>query len=82
MCNWKMKKSFQSQHGLKADGIAGNQTLVRLNLYLSQQGPRLTDNGAQLMSILLDAVTRNKTTATIAFTRCSDDAKGELPAAT
>ena len=39
-------KAFQSQHGLKADGIAGNQTLVRLNLYLSQQGPRLTDNGA------------------------------------
>uniref|UniRef100_UPI004048737D ExeA family protein n=1 Tax=Shewanella baltica TaxID=62322 RepID=UPI004048737D len=41
-------KSFQSQHGLKADGIAGNQTLVRLNLYLSQQGPRLTDNGARI----------------------------------
>ena len=40
-------KAFQSQHGLKADGIAGNQTLVRLNLYLSEQGPRLTDNGAQ-----------------------------------
>ena len=40
-------KSFQRQHGLKADGIAGNQTLVRLNLYLSQQGPRLTDNGAR-----------------------------------
>jgi general secretion pathway protein A len=40
-------KSFQSQHGLKADGIAGNQTLVRLNLYLSQQGPRLTDNGTR-----------------------------------
>jgi len=40
-------KTFQSQHGLKADGIAGNQTLVRLNLYLSEQGPRLTDNGAQ-----------------------------------
>ncbi|MGL5395239.1 MAG: ExeA family protein [Shewanella sp.] len=40
-------KAFQSQHGLKADGIAGNQTLVRLNLYLSDQGPRLTDNGAQ-----------------------------------
>ncbi|ABM25865.1 MULTISPECIES: ExeA family protein [Shewanella] len=39
-------KAFQSQHGLKADGIAGNQTLVRLNLYLSEQGPRLTDNGA------------------------------------
>ena len=40
-------KAFQSQHGLKADGIAGNQTLVRLNLYLSDQGPRLTDKGAQ-----------------------------------
>ncbi|MGR6501377.1 AAA family ATPase [Shewanella sp. Koi 1] len=40
-------KAFQSQHGLKADGIAGNQTLVRLNLYLSDQGPRLTDQGAQ-----------------------------------
>ncbi|QDZ91892.1 AAA family ATPase [Shewanella decolorationis] len=40
-------KAFQSQHGLKADGIAGNQTLVRLNLYLSEQGPRLTDKGAQ-----------------------------------
>ncbi|AVI64712.1 AAA family ATPase [Shewanella sp. WE21] len=40
-------KTFQSQHGLKADGIAGNQTLVRLNLYLSLQGPRLTDDGAR-----------------------------------
>ncbi|ASK68366.1 AAA family ATPase [Shewanella bicestrii] len=40
-------KAFQSQHSLKADGIAGNQTLVRLNLYLSDQGPRLTDKGAQ-----------------------------------
>ncbi|MBI1676855.1 ExeA family protein [Shewanella sp. DW31] len=40
-------KTFQSQHGLKADGIAGNQTLVRLNLYLSQQGPRLTDDGGR-----------------------------------
>ncbi len=40
-------KTFQSQHGLRADGIAGNQTLVRLNLYLSDQGPRLTDKGAQ-----------------------------------
>lgn len=33
--------SFQRQHGLKPDGIAGNQTLIQLNLYLSQQGPRL-----------------------------------------
>lgn len=40
-------KSFQREHGLKADGIAGSQTLVRLNLYLNEQGPRLTDNGAQ-----------------------------------
>ncbi|MGL5407421.1 MAG: peptidoglycan-binding domain-containing protein, partial [Shewanella sp.] len=40
-------KNFQRQHGLKADGIAGNQTLVRLNLYLSEQGPRLTDNGVR-----------------------------------
>ncbi|MEM5504570.1 ExeA family protein [Shewanella frigidimarina] len=34
--------TFQRQHGLKPDGIAGNQTLVQLNLYLSQQGPRLS----------------------------------------
>ncbi|GGB66808.1 ExeA family protein [Shewanella inventionis] len=34
--------AFQRQHGLKPDGIAGNQTLVQLNLYLSQQGPRLS----------------------------------------
>ncbi|UJF21489.1 ExeA family protein [Shewanella sp. OMA3-2] len=34
--------SFQRLHGLKADGIAGNQTLVQINLYLSQTGPRLT----------------------------------------
>lgn len=40
-------KSFQREHGLKADGIAGSQTLVRLNLYLNEQGPRLTDKGAQ-----------------------------------
>ncbi|GGP40970.1 ExeA family protein [Shewanella saliphila] len=33
---------FQRQHGLKPDGIAGNQTLIQLNLYLSQQGPRLS----------------------------------------
>jgi len=33
---------FQRQHGLKPDGIAGNQTLVQLNLYLNQQGPRLS----------------------------------------
>ncbi|MCE9677923.1 AAA family ATPase [Shewanella sp. AS1] len=34
-------KSFQRQHGLRADAIAGHQTLVQLNLYLSDQGPRL-----------------------------------------
>ncbi|MCT8985611.1 ExeA family protein [Shewanella phaeophyticola] len=33
---------FQRQHGLKPDGIAGNQTLIQLNLYLSQQGSRLS----------------------------------------
>ncbi|MEZ9367769.1 MULTISPECIES: ExeA family protein [unclassified Shewanella] len=37
--------AFQRQHGLKSDGIAGNQTLVQLNLYLSKQGPRLTKVG-------------------------------------
>lgn len=37
-------KTFQQQHGLKADGIAGSQTLSQLNLYLSTQGPRLGDN--------------------------------------
>lgn len=34
-------KAFQRQHGLIADGIAGTQTLVQLNLYLSDAGPRL-----------------------------------------
>ncbi|WP_076542489.1 ExeA family protein [Shewanella sp. UCD-KL21] len=37
--------AFQRQHGLKSDGIAGSQTLVQLNLYLSKQGPRLTKVG-------------------------------------
>ncbi|WP_299009727.1 AAA family ATPase [uncultured Shewanella sp.] len=36
-------KTFQRQHGLKADGIAGSQTLSQLNLYLSTHGPRLGD---------------------------------------
>lgn len=36
---------FQRTHGLKPDGIAGSQTLIRLNLYLSQQGPRLQQGG-------------------------------------
>ncbi|WOT04410.1 ExeA family protein [Shewanella youngdeokensis] len=34
-------EAFQRQHGLTADGIAGAQTLVQLNLYLSEVGPRL-----------------------------------------
>ncbi|WP_445947279.1 ExeA family protein, partial [Shewanella sp.] len=34
--------TFQRQHGLKADGIAGSQTLVQLNLFNSKLGPRLT----------------------------------------
>ncbi|MBR9726611.1 AAA family ATPase [Shewanella intestini] len=33
---------FQRQNGLKADGIAGSQTLVRINLLLSQTGPKLS----------------------------------------
>ncbi|WP_299802021.1 AAA family ATPase [uncultured Shewanella sp.] len=33
--------AFQRQHGLSADGIAGTQTLIQLNLYLSDAGPRL-----------------------------------------
>jgi general secretion pathway protein A len=37
--------TFQRQHGLKADGIAGSQTLVQLSLFLSQQGPRLSSSG-------------------------------------
>jgi len=32
---------FQRKHGLRADAIAGSQTLVQLNLYLSATGPRL-----------------------------------------
>ncbi|MCL2917452.1 ExeA family protein [Shewanella litorisediminis] len=38
-------KLFQRQHGLKADGIAGSQTLQQLNLYLSNDGPRLVQGG-------------------------------------
>lgn len=34
-------KRFQRQHGLRADAIAGSQTLVQINMYLSVQGPRL-----------------------------------------
>ena len=40
-------KDFQRQHGLKADGIVGSQTLVQLNLYLSQLGPRLVEQGSR-----------------------------------
>ncbi|NMH65752.1 ExeA family protein [Shewanella salipaludis] len=40
-------KGFQRQHGLKADGIAGSQTLEQMNLYLSPAGPRLTRDGGQ-----------------------------------
>ncbi|MXR67997.1 ExeA family protein [Shewanella insulae] len=35
--------AFQRQHGLRADAIAGSQTLVQLNLYLSDKGPRLQE---------------------------------------
>lgn len=37
-------REFQRTHGLRADAIAGSQTLVQLNLYLSDQGPRLVEN--------------------------------------
>ena len=40
-------KAFQRQHGLRADAIAGNQTLVQLNLYLSDKGPRLQESGGR-----------------------------------
>ncbi|WP_285164655.1 ExeA family protein [Shewanella goraebulensis] len=39
--------AFQRQHGLKSDGIAGNQTLVQINLYLNQQGPRLSQQAGR-----------------------------------
>ncbi|WP_394129676.1 ExeA family protein [Shewanella maritima] len=38
-------QTFQQQNGLKVDGIAGNQTLVRINLSLSQSGPKLSREG-------------------------------------
>ncbi|MGI2257835.1 ExeA family protein [Shewanella sp. GXUN23E] len=38
-------KTFQRQHGLNPDGIAGSQTLTQLGLYLSQSGPRLNGEG-------------------------------------
>lgn len=40
-------RAFQRQHGLRADAIAGNQTLVQLNLYLSDKGPRLQESGGR-----------------------------------
>ncbi|WP_110456068.1 ExeA family protein [Shewanella algidipiscicola] len=40
-------RAFQRQHGLRADAIAGSQTLVQLNLYLSDQGPRLQESGGR-----------------------------------
>jgi len=40
-------KRFQREHGLRADAIAGSQTLVQLNLYLSAQGPRLVESKRQ-----------------------------------
>jgi general secretion pathway protein A len=40
-------RAFQRQHGLRVDAIAGNQTLVQLNLYLSDKGPRLQESGGR-----------------------------------
>jgi len=40
-------KRFQREHGLRADAIAGSQTLVQLNLYLSAQGPRLVEGSME-----------------------------------
>ncbi len=40
-------KRFQREHGLRADAIAGSQTLVQLNLYLSAQGPRLVEGSLE-----------------------------------
>ncbi len=38
---------FQQRHGLKADGIAGKQTFIQLNLYASSEGPRLVKSGVR-----------------------------------
>ncbi|MGL4473661.1 MAG: peptidoglycan-binding domain-containing protein, partial [Shewanella sp.] len=35
-------KQFQQQQGLKADGIAGRDTLSRLDMLLNTTGPQLT----------------------------------------
>lgn len=40
-------KTFQLQHGLTSDGIAGSKTLSQLNLYLSTAGPRLAHEGGR-----------------------------------
>lgn len=37
-------REFQRTHGLRADAIAGSQTLVQLNLYLSDHASRLVEN--------------------------------------
>jgi murein L,D-transpeptidase YcbB/YkuD len=39
----KQLRQFQYQHGLKADGIAGAFTLMRLNDATAVAGPRLND---------------------------------------
>ena len=36
---------FQREHGLRADAIAGKETLKQLQLYLSDSGPRLSSPG-------------------------------------
>ncbi|NKF49917.1 AAA family ATPase [Shewanella sp. WXL01] len=38
---------FQRRNGLKADGIAGSQTLVKIHLLLSQHGPKLSRTSSQ-----------------------------------
>jgi peptidoglycan hydrolase-like protein with peptidoglycan-binding domain len=38
----KEVKNFQMQEGLETDGIAGAQTLIRLNSVLQKDVPRLT----------------------------------------
>ncbi|MGB0895144.1 MAG: ExeA family protein [Parashewanella sp.] len=39
--------SFQRRHGLKADGIVGQQTFIQLSLFSSQVGPRLIGGDAK-----------------------------------
>ncbi|WP_341501900.1 AAA family ATPase [Gallaecimonas sp. GXIMD4217] len=38
-------RRFQARQGLKADGLAGENTLVRLNMVLGKPGPTLEQNG-------------------------------------